>query len=120
MTTLAQLKRIASRPPHLVHPDRSPPPDYTTTDRPSRGTISLIPTPPTANELAAHLMKHPNLILLERSNNAMQHSSIMEQRQVLFLPIDGVDELTSLESSVLFLTADEVHDVLTSGAIPGR
>ncbi len=40
-----------------------------------------------------HLMKHPHLVLGERADDAVQDAAVVKQREVLFLPIDRVDEL---------------------------
>jgi hypothetical protein len=45
------------------------------------------------------LMERAHLVRLERSNDSMQHATIMEQHEVLFLPVMRVHQLATTSSA---------------------
>jgi hypothetical protein len=45
------------------------------------------------SEVFTHLMEHPQLVGLECSNDGVQHSAVVEQHEIAFVPVLCVDEL---------------------------
>ena len=62
------------------------------------------------------LVERTNLIRFESPNNGVKHATVMEEDEVPFLPVVGVDHLHYVS------TYDRVHNrrQLTCGAIAGR
>ena len=46
-------------------------------------------------------MEHAHLVRLKRTNDSVQHATIMEQDEVLFLPVVRVHQLNGTEQRVL-------------------